>query len=81
MPGTNKGEAFSKVFKLRAQEVVDIKLLEFQEGFFDVVWTVISSQRNIHLDFGLLIADMGFKIDYKLGKSRGVFAMSQNKQP
>ena len=46
MPGTNKDEAFSKVFKLRAQEVVDIKLLEFQEGFFDVVWTVISAQKK-----------------------------------
>jgi hypothetical protein len=44
MPGPYKSEAFSKVFKLRTQEVVDIKLLEFQEGFFDVVWTVISSQ-------------------------------------
>ncbi len=52
MPGTNKGEAFSKVFKLGAQEVVDIKLLEFQEGFFDEVWTVISSQ-----EFSTLILD------------------------
>lgn len=44
MPGPHKGEAFAKVFKLGTQEVVDIKLLEFQEGFFDVVWTVISFQ-------------------------------------
>jgi len=44
MPGPHKGEPFAKVFKLRTQEVVDIKLLEFQEGFFDAVRTVISSQ-------------------------------------
>ena len=43
MPGTYKAEALPEAFKLRPQEVVDIKLLEFQEGFFDEVWTVISS--------------------------------------
>ena len=32
--------------------MVDIKLLEFQEGFFDEVWTVISSQ-----EFSTLILD------------------------
>jgi hypothetical protein len=43
MPGLHEGEAFSQVFKLRTQEMVDIKLLEFQEGFFDVEGAVISS--------------------------------------
>ena len=44
MPGPYKNEAFPKVFQLRTQEVVDIKLLEFQVDFFEVIWTVISSQ-------------------------------------
>ncbi len=58
MPGLHKGEAFSKVFKLRTQEVVDIKLLEFQEGFFDVEWAVISAQKKY-----LIERDCSFKIE------------------
>ena len=52
MPGLHKCEAGSKVLKLRTQEVVDIKLLEFQVDFFEVEWTVISSQ-----EFSTLILD------------------------
>jgi len=44
MPGLHEGKTFSEVFKLRAEEMVDIKLLEFQVDFFDVEWAVISSQ-------------------------------------
>jgi len=44
MPGPYEVEAFSKVFKLGPQEVVDVKCLELQEDFFNIVWAVISSQ-------------------------------------
>ena len=55
MPGLHICEAGSKVFKLRTQEVIYIKLLEFQVDFFEVECAVISSQLNISLDFGLLL--------------------------
>ena len=44
MPGAHKRETLSEVFKLRAQEVIDIKFLEFQVSFFKIVWTMVSSQ-------------------------------------
>jgi hypothetical protein len=46
MPGAHKGKSLADRFQLGAQKVVDIKLLEFQVGFFDKVWTVVSAQKK-----------------------------------
>ena len=46
MPGLHKPETLSEAFKLRAQEVIDIEVLEFLVGFLKVVWTMVSSQRK-----------------------------------
>ena len=44
MPGAHKRKPLTKEFQLGAQEVINLELLEFQIGFLDVVWTVVSSQ-------------------------------------
>ncbi len=38
------------MFKLGAQEMIDVKFLEFQIDFFEVVWTMVSSQRKCPIE-------------------------------
>jgi len=46
MPGPHKREPLAEGFQLRAQEMIDIKILEFQVGFLDEVWAVVSAQKK-----------------------------------
>ena len=66
MPGPHKCEALAEGFKLRAQEVIDIKVLESQISPLDKVWAMVSSQKKTWLSVTarcLLIVVDCFEID------------------